>query len=176
MNTLNRLFQYIPILQMLQREKGAQVLEVGCGSRGMVAFWAGKAIDCDIDFTDFRGMPRPIENNLIPLKGTAAALPFRDSSFDYVACVDLLEHLLPTQRHNAISECFRTSRRRLFLAFPNGVCAVVSDQRIYRHWLRQRSRIQPTLAEQSYYRLPRLSEVAKILRRLPCVWIFKKGN
>jgi len=48
-------------------------------------------------------------------RGIATELPFADMSFDMVACLDVLEHLVPDDVEPALAEMGRVSRSRLFL-------------------------------------------------------------
>lgn len=57
----------------------------------------------------------------LPILGRAAdatALPYRDSSFDTVTLIHLLEHLEPEQALAAIREAVRVARRAVIIAVP----------------------------------------------------------
>ena len=52
------------------------------------------------------------------VKGDATALPCEDESFDYVASVDVYEHIEPESRERYLSELWRVARRGVLLAAP----------------------------------------------------------
>jgi hypothetical protein len=60
-------------------------------------------------------------------------MPFDDRTFDVVVAVDLLEHVPPVDRHRAVSEICRVSRRRAVIACPVGEAAFAADQRLAAH-------------------------------------------
>jgi len=72
----------------------------------------------------------------------AAALPFRDATFDFVTMVETFEHIYDEDRPRALAECRRvlTPGGRLVLSTPNHASVVERIKRVaVRHgWMRQR--------------------------------------
>ena len=66
----------------------------------------------------------------------ASRLPFADGSFDVVVALDLLEHLAPQVRPQALIQLRRVARRCLIVGCPTGVAALRSDERLGRFYRR----------------------------------------
>lgn len=64
------------------------------------------------------------------VKGDAAALPFEDEAFDYVASVDVYEHIEPATRESYLSELRRVARRGVLLAAPFDSDVVRAAERV----------------------------------------------
>jgi ubiquinone/menaquinone biosynthesis C-methylase UbiE len=87
---------------------GGKLLDVGCYEAPLRKILSG------LDYTgvDFVGTP-DIELNLEQCGG----LPFEDSSFDCVLCIDVLEHL--ENLHFIFDELIRVSRGHVIVSLPN---------------------------------------------------------
>ncbi len=152
------------------------MLEVGCGSQGVAAFWDERVIGLDIDFSDYTSLARQVAPNLAPVMGDAGALPFPEGTFSHVLCIDVLEHIPPEKRSEVISECFRVCHDRVTIAFPYGTTAQSLDRRIYNYWRRSGLPVPRWLDQHRSYGLPSLHDVEKVMRRLPCSWRSKRGS
>lgn len=88
-----------------------KVLDVGCDEAAL------RALVPDVDYTgvDVAGEP----DITLDLE-EADALPFGDSSFDCVVCVDVLEHL--DNLHNTFGELIRVAIKHLIISLPNNWC------------------------------------------------------
>jgi SAM-dependent methyltransferase len=64
------------------------------------------------------------------VRGEATALPFEDESFDYVASVDVYEHIDHASRERNLSELRRVARRGVLLAGPFDSDAVRAAERV----------------------------------------------
>jgi hypothetical protein len=74
--------------------------------------------------------------------GDVRALPFQAGAFDFVIALDLLEHVAPADRPQAIAELCRVAGRRAVIACPAGADALAADARLAT-WLRSRGRTVP---------------------------------
>jgi SAM-dependent methyltransferase len=82
------------------------LLDVGCGGRHLAQHVGGFYAGVD------RREPADLRADL-----ERGALPFRDASFDSVACLDVLEHL--DRPHEACAELARVARRWVLISLPN---------------------------------------------------------
>ena len=97
---------------------GASVLDVGCGGGAYVAWLAlrgirATGIDLTRELVRYAQENRPGEEFIL---GSALALPFKDSSFDTVLLLDVIEHLQDDRR--ALAEAARIARLRVIVAVP----------------------------------------------------------
>lgn len=88
------------------------VLEVGCGQYG-IAYYLKRSVT-GIELNPVHSLCEW----LIIQQGSVLDLPFADGAFDYVICVDVLEHLQPKDRPRAFAELLRVAGRRLILSCP----------------------------------------------------------
>jgi SAM-dependent methyltransferase len=91
-------------------EAPIRILDVGGGEGNILKFLTGDQVTI-LDRQGTEGVPGLIE-------GDATALPFDDGAFDYVASVDVYEHIEPGSRERYLSELRRTARRGVLLAAP----------------------------------------------------------
>jgi SAM-dependent methyltransferase len=98
-------------------DAGTTVLEVGCGPWGIALWLQRPVIGLDKDHVE------PRDALLEIVRGDATCLPFDDASFDYVVCVDVLEHLASDQRASALRELIRVARRKALVTCPCGASA-----------------------------------------------------
>ena len=117
-----RRFRYV--LDQLQSASYERLLEVGCGAGLLLANLRSRAkqivgLDLHQALPQVRRMLRSVHQADEPLvRGSVLGLPFRDSSFDAVVCMSVLEHLRDLDR--AITELARVLRPggKLILGFP----------------------------------------------------------
>lgn len=131
---LNHLVRFEPVLGLVLAAggPGAHVLDVGSGSQGISTLlpedWRTTAVDANFDDYAPSAAPRRLAAN--QQLGDVRALPFADASFDVAVAVDLLEHVPPADRAQAVREICRVSRRRAVIACPAGPEALASDTRL----------------------------------------------
>lgn len=99
-------------------DKGDYVLEAGCGTGGMMRVFAkrgGQVFGVDISHE----MLKYAKRKGMVIQGDVRYLPFKDSSFDYVSSLGVIEHF--TESEEAFKEHVRVLRKggRLFVNVPN---------------------------------------------------------
>jgi len=62
------------------------------------------------------------------VKASGTDLPFADRSFDYVICIEVLEHLPPELRARIVSEMCRVCRKEVVITHPYGKVARWGDR------------------------------------------------
>ena len=107
---------------LITQARPESVLDVGCGEGVLTDEWArrmGSTRIVGVDLEDpalqahWRRRSRPTSSSC---DGGAEALPFADRSFDLVAAVEALEHMLEPRR--GLAEMARVARRHLLVSVP----------------------------------------------------------
>ncbi|MBU1652508.1 class I SAM-dependent methyltransferase, partial [bacterium] len=94
-----------------QLQRGGTLLDIGCGNGSQTEFFAQhvtSAYGLDLQVTRLPGFKRQIEqncNNLTIMGGNGEQVPFKDESFDYVTCFEVIEHVV--DQHRALQEIYR---------------------------------------------------------------------
>jgi hypothetical protein len=101
---------------------------------------------------------------LTPVRLEGDSLPFPDRSFDYVVCVDMLEHLPAGRRRAFVSEMLRVGRRRVFLAVPCGEAAEIQDRDLDSRFTRARGKRDIFLMEHVRHGLPSMKDMDDYIR------------
>jgi len=86
-------------------------LDVGCGTRQMLVYAKS------MGFGPVVGIDHACKQ--ADLIGSATDLPFKDNSFDVVVMLDVLEHLVPGDEVNALSEVRRVARNHVLVSANN---------------------------------------------------------
>lgn len=150
---INWAIRYQPILKELDCFKPTCVLEVGSGPEGLALFWHGQVVGINPSYPR-RPLPHAVQ-------GSAVTLPFADSAWPLVVSCDMLEHLLPATRRDAVNEMARVCGERLLIAFPSGLAA----QTCYAQLAQQGAGPHAAwLIDHIHYGLPEAAEVASWLR------------
>jgi len=102
---------------------GTDLLDVGCGR--------GETRDLTPEGVTWRGVeivPKLIHDDVDGMFGIHA-IPFSDGAFNTVACFDVLEHILPVDTYQGLSELLRVAKDRLFLtiAWGEDACGPMFD-------------------------------------------------
>ncbi|HAM15939.1 MAG TPA: SAM-dependent methyltransferase [Eggerthellaceae bacterium] len=108
---------YLPILEELQKEPFADLLDVGCGTGPMIELLAGEFPDRK--FTGLDLTPRMIEvareKQIVSAEfvvGDSENLPFDDASFDAVICANSFHHYPnPQMFFNGVARILRPGGR-----------------------------------------------------------------
>lgn len=135
------------------------VLDIGSGGAGLRAFLPGRSV-MGLDLSLVPGS-RPTAPFAL---GNAAALPFRERTWDVVACVDVLEHIDVESRAAVVKELVRVSRQLVILAFPSGPGATLADQTMARDLEGSGADVPQWLREHQLHPLPGWESVEGILR------------
>lgn len=122
--------RYSAVVRLLERRflnGTANILDVGSGPTGLAFVLQRPVVSVDIQF-DASAIARH-RPPIIPVKASAARLPFRDQSFDAVVSMDLMEHLPKAIRGNSIRELLRVARSLVIVGFPFGPASARFDAR-----------------------------------------------
>jgi len=139
---LNWLLRYAPVLDLVEEDQPANVLEVGSGTQG-VAHYLDDRFVVGVDVR-FDGEPAA---GLAPVLSSAAALPFGDETFDLVVCCDVLEHIAADQRVASVKEMLRVTRKTLVIGFPVGPLAMALDRKLADKFAASKKRVPSWLSE-----------------------------
>lgn len=161
--------RYLPIVEEIHRLTSQEVilrgkrtsyktLEIGSGSLGIAPYLGREVTGVDIDFTG------PESSLLRKVKGEATNLPFEDKSFDFVVAVDVLEHLPPEKRKEAIFEAFRVAKHAVFIGVPCGKKAEEQDRILNQEYKKIFDQRFPYLEEQVRYGLPKEEDIVKVIQ------------
>lgn len=102
-------------------KSGGLLLDIGCGDGSQTEFLAkhfGYCIGIDLQHSRLSGFRKELLSrrvgNIILLGGNAEILPFKDASFDYVTCFEILEHV--EEQETALQEVRRILKPGGFFA------------------------------------------------------------
>ena len=147
--------RYLPVIEMITDDDS--VLEVGSGSLGIGPYLRREftGVDLGFDGPDWSGMTK--------IKATAMELPFKNERFDVVVSLDMLEHLAPDKRKQAISEMIRVAKEKVIIGVPVGKLAHEQDMRLDEHYLKIQGKRHPFLMEQTEYGLPSVDQLSDFI-------------
>lgn len=100
------------------------ILDVGSGPLGIATYLQRECVGVDVAFPKGSG-----QGPLVRVRASVANLPFRNRAFEFVTCMDALEHIPVPDRPAAIHELFRVASRGLFVGVPFGTKAASYDRR-----------------------------------------------
>lgn len=132
------------IRSYFQEVRGKKILDVGCG-KGRYSHWFVKygadayAIDMVLDFLKIAC--RNVNSSRFCL-ASATDLPFADNSFDYVCCIETLQHIPDTQR--AISQMSRVLK-------PGGKIIIIDNNNFTLVYLKRYKIILPAVVYSWYF-------------------------
>lgn len=151
--------RYLPIVDEINslRSGDYTVLEIGSGSLGIAPYLNHQVTGIDVDFS---GPSFPL---LKPIKGDAKKLPFKNNSFDFIVCVDVLEHINPIEREKVIAETFRVAKRAVFIGVPCGKVAEQQDEALHKEYKKRFSKDYSFLKEQIDYGLPDKTSMIELI-------------
>lgn len=171
--------RYLPVVRDLENnfEPGVAVLDVGSGEFGLATYCRAKfdITGTDLDFGKHR------EKNLKIVKASAEKLPFKDSSFDAVVSVDMMEHLPENIRQKAVSEMIRVAKSKVYISCPRGWLSEIIDGLISKYYKLTHKSDLEYLNEHQKYELPSESSIEgyihKALKKYnKTAKVEKKGN
>jgi SAM-dependent methyltransferase len=150
--------RYLPIVEVINKyPKDFSVLDVGSGGLGIAPYLKRKVIGLDIHFKP------PFCENLIHKEGSILKIPFGNNSYDFVTCVDMLEHIHPRERKKAISELIRVAKKKVYIAVPCGKKSQSQDEQLEKYYQKIFKEKYHFLDEQIEYGLPEKKEIFDII-------------
>lgn len=149
--------RYLPIVDDLQKLPKGTILDVGSGSLGITPYLKRNVTGVDVTF-------RPPYSKLLQrVKGTATKLPFKTQSFDYVLCVDTLEHVPPKFRPQVIRELLRVAKIKVYLINPCDEGARIEDAHINNYLMKYKRISDPYLVEHIKYGQPKSEDILSVI-------------
>ncbi len=154
--------RYWPIARSVKCQvssvKEISILEVGSGWLGIAPYLGKEVVGLDEDFEGRKfGLLKQI-------KGSVLKLPFKRDSFDFVVCVDVLEHLQKTKREKAIREVLRVAKREVFIAVPCGKKSFIQDKKLDKRYQQVFKQPFSFFKEHLEYGLPKKEEIVQLIK------------
>ena len=158
--TIEVAMRYMPVLR-LARQFGdlSDLTEIGSGGTGIAPYLGAQMIGVDQDFGEYSS---PLMTKVM---SSVLALPFADGSRRNVVSVDMLEHVPPSLREQALDELVRVAADLLIVAVPSGTGAAAQDMDVDQLYLRRHGENYPFLSEHVAYGLPSQAELDAAIRR-----------
>lgn len=152
--------RYLPIVRIIKQGGFAcQVTDIGSGASGIAPYLKHRITGVD---TDFSPKAHPL---LEPVNSSVLETPFDDRSRPCVISVDMLEHLPPAIRQQAVDELVRVSGKLLVLAVPAGRAAQEHDAEMAELYRRVRGAEFRYLREHVDNGLPDVAQLEDYVRR-----------
>ena len=129
---LTQLIRYLPVINLIKKEKVKKILEFGSGSYGMGKFFNFPFVGIDVNFNDYEKNERVNKNDLMKrviLKGKN--LPFKDKQFELSFSTDVMEHISKNDRIHFLKELIRVSGKFIIVAFPAGKNSLFLDKILF---------------------------------------------
>lgn len=146
--------RYLPLVTEINKMgERIKVLEVGSGGLGIVPYFKKPVIGVDVEFKP------PIHPLLTQVRASATKLPFKNSSFDVVLSIDMLEHLFSSDRKKAIEEMIRVAKKKVLIAVPCGKEAYQQDLKLNAYFQKKFGTTYHFLEEQISIGLPEKEEI-----------------
>jgi SAM-dependent methyltransferase len=135
------------------RDIKKSILEVGCGPYGL-AYQLSRPVQ-GVELNPVK----PQSEWLKIQQGSILELPFQNDSFDYVLCVDVLEHLANADRAKAISELVRVAKEKAIISCPFDYPGAEGENALAEWYDKKLVERPDWLREHLVNGLPKLSEV-----------------
>lgn len=148
--------RYLPLIKHIRPIDS--ILEVGSGSLGIGPYIRRPFVGCDLNFAG------PVWSPMTKLISSAQKLPLKNSSFDIVINMDMLEHLPPQTRQQAINELIRVARHTVIIGVPTGKRAHQQDNQLDQLYLKVHGKRHPFLQEQTDFGLPTPNAIIKAIQ------------
>ncbi len=100
-------------IKLIHSLKPSRVLEIGIGNSFVFEFLRQGGIQCTGIDIDIRTKP--------PVVGDVLHLPFKNESFDVVACFEVLEHIPFEHFSAALRELRRVSQKTVLISIPHHI-------------------------------------------------------
>jgi SAM-dependent methyltransferase len=176
---INHLVRFDPLLKLIgETADGGTLLDVGSGSQGITSLlgpgWHTTMVDAD--FEDYGAAPSRAAVSARSVVGDVRALPFSDHAFDIVIASDLLEHVAPPDRAQAVGEICRVASKRAIIACPAGDAALEADRRLAGYLRAGRRDIPPWLTEHLDNGFPERAQIEAAARPHGAVRLLDNEN
>lgn len=162
--------RYLPVVEFINnkyKNKNCKILEIGSGNIGIAPYLDKEIIGVDKYYYN------SVLDNLKIVKGDARKLPFKDSTFDIVLSLDMLEHISNKERAKVINEMIRVSSKYFLIGFPTGEPARKQDEFVSKLTKNRFGKEDQFISEHIKYMLPRELEFMSILNKKKKVKVIK---
>ncbi|MFH0264225.1 glycosyltransferase [Vibrio rumoiensis] len=155
-NTVKRIVESLPV------DQDIKVLEVGANAHFNLSEYLPNA---QITFSDLNPSSEEREDFV---QADASDLPFESNEFDYVVCLDVLEHVPESIRHAVITECIRVSRKAFIMCCPinNQGRTNIAERSVSAVFKQFHHREHPWLKEHFDEGVPNLHEINQLIESL----------
>jgi glycosyltransferase involved in cell wall biosynthesis len=158
--TIEVAMRYMPVVRFARRFGDVNDLtEIGSGGTGIAPYLGLRMIGVDQDFGEHSS---PLMTKVM---SSVLALPFADRSRRNVVSVDMLEHVPPSVRDQAVDELVRIAGDLLIVAVPSGEGAATQDVELDELYLRRHGENYSFLSEHVTYGLPSQAELDSAIKR-----------
>lgn len=142
------------------RNPDRSVLEIGCGPSGIANLLQRPVQGVELN-------PVPPQTEWLKVdQGNILDLPYPDNSFDFVVCVDVIEHLLLADRPKAIAELARVAKGQAIISCPYDYPGMDGELALA-DWLDRRFHARPDwLNEHFQLGLPKVGEMLSAVAAL----------
>lgn len=152
--------RYLPVIDYIRKtfSRDISLLEVGSGGLGIAPYIKQRVVGIDLKFIP------PVHELLVPVIGSALNLPFANKSFDTVISLDMLEHIDPQNRFQAVSEIIRVAKSLVCIGFPCGNAAEEQDKELLNIYTSYKKSTYEFLEEHVTYGLPLMEQVKNYIK------------
>lgn len=151
--TVDGALRYAPVIHAIFAAQftAPLICDIGAGTRGGITSYANtEAIGVDLSY-ERKETRRLVKKypRLRPVCASATRLPLKSGTFDFVVCIDTLEHLSRDNRSIVLGELFRIAKDDgwVIVGAPCGPEARNCDETMNRHFRRRRGTDHPWLRE-----------------------------
>ncbi|RJR30280.1 class I SAM-dependent methyltransferase [Candidatus Microgenomates bacterium] len=151
--------RYLPIVDEIKKQKlpNTSIIEFGSAGLGIAPYIKKRVVGLDVTFSP------PFIDTLIPVQASALAVPFADNSFSVAISLDMLEHIIPKDREQAISEMVRVAKNLVCIGVPIGKLSEAQDEALKKAYQKKHQQTFAYLEEQVEYGLPTIENITQAL-------------
>jgi hypothetical protein len=154
-NVLNWKIRYNKILEQNPSlyDPTKSVLEVGCGPMGIAQYLTRPVTGLE---------PQKIQSGnewLNVVQGDILNIPYPDDAFDFVLCVDVLEHLDGDARPRSVKELWRVAREKVLISCPCHKWALRGERELSDFFHRMGLQVPTWLVEHLEHDFPNVGDI-----------------